>query len=210
MHTAWSVSTWIWMDCFWFQGADLRPVIGLNFLHVVQIRYCNSDITHTVRKLAGTQWYFVSAVSLLQIPLQISARGSLCLWTDHLWGPHRKKRWTASVLSTHINRHTDIHSSLYPSFPAIIFPSICHVSRALQNRPHTHTLGPFTRSNWIFFVCVCNCCSNLYCQVFVWIGGAFGAFTVTDRQSHHASYSQTDSVQRDPILSPLGTYMPDK
>lgn len=34
--------------------ASLRLVIGLNFLYVVQIRYCKFGITHTVRNLADT------------------------------------------------------------------------------------------------------------------------------------------------------------
>lgn len=53
--------------------------MGLNFLHVVQIRYCKFDIIHTVRYLAGTQQYFVLAVTLVQIPLQISIWVSCCL-----------------------------------------------------------------------------------------------------------------------------------
>lgn len=121
--------------------------MGLNFLHVVQIRYCKFDIIHTVRYLAGTQQYFVLAVTLVQIPLQISIWGSCC-FKQRIFQV-QKNKWI-NLFSEHKHKVTLL--SLYLSFlSAIIFPSICRVLWALPTSFHALTHSPFIRSHSIFF-----------------------------------------------------------
>lgn len=142
--------------------------------------------------LANTQWYFVSSVSLVQIPIWISAGDS----KQGIFHVQERRQDGCISFSGHINRHTLILASSLSLSPPLsldlslphepLSSHLSHVSRAPRTR---HTLTHSAHSPDQIEALLCNCCSAVYCQVFVWIGGAFGAFTVTDRQSHHVSHS---------------------